>query len=589
MTANLPQPSIFLLQLRAILGALLLLGLLPGVITAAGAAPVDPEQQFTRLQHYYQRLLSGEEGRTRENWQRAGQALQELQRQHPAHEAAPKSLYLQGNLYHQMYRRGGIPEDLAAAVTSFQRMQAAYPRHPLADDALFYLANIFLHEQRDPARAERVLTQLVTLYPDGDMAAGAREKLQDLQREAQRAARAQPPPVISPPGPPKVAVRAASPAPAKAAELAEIMPVRHWSSDTYTRVVIETSAPVTFHAHLQDHEKQSQQLSLELTGARLGPRVKAGAVPVEDGLLKQVSHLEPTGNSVRLVLETQSRIDDYKIFSLDNPFRVVIDLMGRPAPPPPRLPDPPPILTRPGGEAPLSLARQLGLGVRRIVIDPGHGGKDPGAISPTGIKEKDLTLRISRLLAAELRRQGSEVHLTRDRDVFLALEERTAIANSKDADLFISVHVNSAPNRQARGVETYVLDMLASDDEAMRTAARENASSARSFSDLQGIIQQLLNHTKLQESIQLAEYVHQTTVTTLRRAYDGRIIDRGVRRAPFVVLVGARMPAVLVEVGFMSNPEEERLLTDEQYLNRLAQGIAAGIGEYAANLSLAER
>lgn len=587
MTANLPHPNIFLRKLRAILGALLLLGLLPGVISAAEAAPpVDPEQQFARLQHYYQRLVSGEEGRTRENWQRAGRALQELQRQHPTHEVAPKSLYLQGNLYHQMYRRGGIPEDLAAAVNAFQRMQAAYPRHPLADDALFYLANIFLHEQRDPARAERVLTQLVTLYPDGDMAAGAREKLRDLHREAQRAARAQPHPVISPPGPPKVAVRAA---PAKADKLAEIMPVRHWSSDTYTRVVIETSAPVTFRGHLQDNEHQSQQLSLDLAGARLGPRVKAGAVLVEDGLLKQVSHLEPTGNSVRLVLETQSRIDDYKIFSLDNPFRVVIDLMGRPAPTAPRLPDPPPILARPGGEAPLSLARQLGLGVRRIVIDPGHGGKDPGAISPTGIKEKDLTLRISRLLAAELRRQGSEVHLTRDRDVFLALEERTAIANSKDADLFISVHVNSAPNRQARGVETYVLDMLASDDEAMRVAARENASSARSFSDLQGIIQQLLNHTKLQESIQLAEHVHQTTVTTLRRAYDGRISDRGVRRAPFVVLVGARMPAVLVEVGFMSNPEEERLLTDEQYLNRLAQGIAAGIGEYADNLSLAER
>ncbi|HET97093.1 MAG TPA: N-acetylmuramoyl-L-alanine amidase, partial [Desulfurivibrio alkaliphilus] len=240
--------------------------------------------------------------------------------------------------------------------------------------------------------------------------------------------------------------------------------------------------------------------------------------------------------------------------------------------------------------AALSLAQQLGLGVRRVVIDPGHGGRDPGAISPSGIMEKDVTLRVAKLLATALKqRLGSEVILTRDRDIFLPLEERTAIANSRDADLFISIHVNSAPSRGARGVETYILDMVASDDEAMRTAARENASSARSFSDLQNIVHQLLNNAKLQESVHLANMVHETVVESLRQTYGGRVNDRGIRRAPFVVLIGARMPALLVEVGFISNPEEERLLTDEQYLNQLAASIAEGVRQYATNLNTASR
>ncbi|MDF1615626.1 N-acetylmuramoyl-L-alanine amidase [Desulfurivibrio dismutans] len=574
----------------------LLLGLL---VASPAAAGVDPEEQFQRLHGYYQRLMNTEAGDARENWQRAAAALQQLHRQQARQAVGPKSLYLLGNLYHQMYRRSGIPLDLAEAVTSLQDVQGLYPDHPLADDALFYVAHIFFYERQDRQRAEQILGRLLKLYPTGDMAAGARAMLASIRPDADRAkVDSGGKPVIRADGKYKQAVasrgkieqarRTVDRAP-NGEERIAVMPVRYWSSDSYTRVVVETESPLNFRSHLRENGDSAQRLYLDLDGARLSPRIGSPIKQVADGLLKQIQHTETAAGGVRLILDTQTRLDDYKVFSLDNPHRVVIDLIGQPVPTLPPLPDPPPVMARPATGDSLSLAQQLGMGVRRIVIDPGHGGRDPGAISPSGIKEKDVNLRISRLLATELRRLGHEVILTRDRDIFLPLEERTAIANSHGADLFISVHVNAAANRQARGVETYILDVVASDDHAMRVAARENASSARSFGELQGIVQELLNHAKLQESQQLAEFVHQTTMNTMRGAYGEKIEDRGVRRAPFVVLIGARMPALLLEVGFLSNPEEERLLSDERYLARLVQGIAGGVKQYATNLSLAGR
>ncbi len=548
-------------------------------LTAADPA-ADPARQFQQILDYYQLLRHGPEGRERNNWLRTGLALQRLQRAYPAHEAAPQSLYLLGNLYHQLYRRYQNQLDLAEAVTYFQDMQATYPHHHLADDALFYLANIFLHDRQEPDRAAGTLARIVAIYPDGDMTAGAHRQLLTLRSAPTGAGEA-----------PIMADDRARPA--------EVLPIRHWSSASYTRVVIETSRPLTFRSQMLTNGDGSRRLNLDLAGARLSPRIETEIQATEDGLLRRVSHAQLTADSVRVVLETKAIIDDYKIFSLENPFRVVIDLLGETYPPPPR---------RPAGEAapdperdrlaapppfpvePLSLARQLGLGIRRVVIDPGHGGKDPGAVSPSGVKEKDITLKVAKLLAAALKEySGSEVILTRDRDIFLPLEERTAIANSRGADLFISIHVNSATTAEARGLETHVLDVVASDDEAMRVAARENASSARSFSELQNIVQELLNNTKLQESLRLANSVQEIMVSDLRRVHGEQILDRGIRRAPFVVLIGAQMPALLVELGFLSNSADERLLTDDRYQERLARSIAAGIGEYAAGLNLAGR
>ncbi|HHI96265.1 MAG TPA: N-acetylmuramoyl-L-alanine amidase, partial [Thermodesulfatator atlanticus] len=233
----------------------------------------------------------------------------------------------------------------------------------------------------------------------------------------------------------------------------------------------------------------------------------------------------------------------------------------------------------------ISLAQQLGLCIRRVVIDPGHGGKDPGC-RRRNLKEKDIVLKVAKRLAEKLRAKlGCQVILTRSRDVFIPLEQRTAIANMKRADLFISIHVNSSPKRSAYGIETYYLN-FASDEEAMRVAAVENAASTHSLSELQNLLKGILLNTKLEESRRLAEAVQKNLVKTLRRRYR-RVKDRGVRTAPFVVLIGTRMPAVLVEIGFLSHPVEAKRLISPRYQDQVAEGIARGIVAYVKEMKLA--
>jgi len=230
------------------------------------------------------------------------------------------------------------------------------------------------------------------------------------------------------------------------------------------------------------------------------------------------------------------------------------------------------------GESKLSLALQLGLGVHRIVIDPGHGGKDPGAMA-FGLKEKNIVLKVARETAARLRKKYHyEVILTRDRDVFLPLEERIAIANTKKADLFVSIHVNAHPSPAVRGIETFYLN-LATNTEAMRVAARENATSTHNISDLQDILSDLMQNSKIEESSRLAEYVQNSLVSGLDED-QYKVKNLGVKQAPFYVLIGAEMPAVLTEISFISNPENAAHLRQGKYLRDIADQIADGVAGY---------
>jgi len=258
-----------------------------------------------------------------------------------------------------------------------------------------------------------------------------------------------------------------------------------------------------------------------------------------------------------------------------------------PTPPPPTLvaakqPEPtptplsPPATNRSGS---YSLARQLGLGARRIVIDAGHGGHDPGTIGRGGLQEKDLVLdvalRLERLVRKEL---GAEVVMTRSTDVFIPLEERTAIANAKGADLFLSIHANSSRSPKARGIETYFLS-FAVDPHAEEVAARENAISAATMKDLQGLVKAITLNSKKDESRDFASAVHESLVSNLRRGYP-QIQDRGVRTAPFYVLIGADMPSILAEIAFVSNPDEERLLKTGERREEIARSLLQGVKSY---------
>ncbi len=231
-----------------------------------------------------------------------------------------------------------------------------------------------------------------------------------------------------------------------------------------------------------------------------------------------------------------------------------------------------------------SLTRALGLKIGRIILDPGHGGHDTGTIGPSGFYEKDLVLDVAlRLGKLITERLGSQVVYTRQDDTFIPLESRTAIANEQQADLFLSIHANSSASQRARGIETYYLS-FATDPEALEVAARENAVSQESIHELQDLVKKIALNEKLDESKEFASEV-QTALHTRLSKDNRQRKDRGVKKAPFMVLVGARMPSVLAEIAFLSNPQEEKLLKTKQQRQKIAEALYAGIAKYADTLS----
>jgi len=239
---------------------------------------------------------------------------------------------------------------------------------------------------------------------------------------------------------------------------------------------------------------------------------------------------------------------------------------------------------KPTSDGDRSLIRALGLKIGRIVIDPGHGGHDTGTIGPSGLTEKDLVLDVAKRLGKLLStRLGADVVYTRDDDTFIPLENRTAIANEEQADLFVSVHANSSDDPAARGVETYYLNFTSSAD-ALEVAARENAASEKSVHELQDLVKKIALKEKVEESREFASDVQKALYTGLS-ARSPEFRDRGVKKAPFVVLIGANMPSILAEISFVSNPTDERKLETGAYRQKIAESLYRGISRYANGLS----
>ncbi|MFZ7125594.1 MAG: N-acetylmuramoyl-L-alanine amidase [Desulfobacterales bacterium] len=361
--------------------------------------------------------------------------------------------------------------------------------------------------------------------------------------------------------------------------------LRFWSNPSYTRVVIDADEKTPYFHHLLKKDpdlKKPQRLYVDISNCRLGRDIPK-LIDINDNLLIATRAGQFSSDTVRVVVDIKS-FRTYKIFSLMNPFRIIIDVWGE---------DPgrssPQVAARGSGAIngklpPSALAKQLALGVSRVVVDPGHGGKDPGAPGYLkGVQEKHITLQIGKRVAQKIReRIGAEVLMTRTTDQYLTLEERTAFANTKNADLFISIHTNAHRNRDAYGTETYFLN-LATDEDAIRVAAMENATSAKNISDLQTILTDLMQNAKINESSRLATYVQTSMSGKLASRYQ-QVKNLGVKQAPFYVLLGAQMPAVLVETAFISNPRECKRLLDPQYQDHLADAIVDGVERYIVEI-----
>lgn len=378
---------------------------------------------------------------------------------------------------------------------------------------------------------------------------------------------------------------------------AAVTSIKHWSNPDYTRVVVNLSEDAAYTHKLIEKDpsiNKPRRLYIDIAGASLPIDVEK-SIHINDGLLKDARAGQFSPDTVRVVLDIES-IQDYKVFPLSDPFRIVVDVAGENGraralkEDDARLKAPDAkVETEAGaalpkavvsGEAPKAALKKRRV---RIVLDPGHGGKDPGAIGRRGLKEKDVTLKLSKMLRDRLSRniKASSVITTRDTDEFIPLEERTAIANKNDADLFVSIHINASPRRSASGIETYILN-IANDEDARRVAERENATSRKAVDDLEYILTDLMKTAKTNDSVLLANAVNGNVLNSLGSKYRG-VKSNGVKGAPFYVLVGTRMPAILVEVSFISNPVDEKRLRDERYLRAVADGISKGIIEYLKN------
>ena len=375
-------------------------------------------------------------------------------------------------------------------------------------------------------------------------------------------------------------------------DLAQVTELKKWSTPDYTRVSVTVGKEVRF-----EHHKLPNRLYLDLHGAHLTPGVKDLAVG--DGLLKSVRIAQFAASTVRVVLDLDS-IKDFKVFTFADPFRIIVDIKGdrreeisaskeviESAPAAAKdveRVNPP--------EKPKQTAQKKGSNfkpgkIRRIVVDPGHGGHDPGAVNPsTGTREKDIVLPIGHLLAAKIREElGIDAVMTRSTDVFIELQERTAIANKVGADLFVSIHANASLNHAANGIETYYLN-LAKTEKVAQLAAKENGTTLEKVSTLQAVLFDLMANYKLNDSAHLAEEVQRSLYKKALTAYP-TVKNLGVKQGPFYVLVGATMPSILVETAFVDNERDEQRLKDPRYQDVTAEGILAGIKGYIAAVNKA--
>ncbi|MDF1591362.1 MAG: N-acetylmuramoyl-L-alanine amidase [Desulfobacterales bacterium] len=524
-------------------------------------APLQPKaetgKQFAGAESCYDNLRRNPaKMKYRENWLRCIDAFEAAYKENPNAPRAAAVLFRIGELYQELYKRSFRSSDKAEAVDIFQRVIKQFP-----DSEYKVLAEQNLGKTPakgdTPVLGNTVETASVPPAAPKDDIAAVIEKLKETTNAGTD--------IIAPSEDGK----------------ATVTNLRFWSNPNYTRIVIDADTESTYTHRLLNEDpsiQKPQRLYIDLDNSKLG-KDTSKVVPINDNLLSDARAGQYTLDTVRVVVDIKS-FKTYKIFSLKNPFRIVVDIWGEGEPAAVAEKGPAQTAVKDQKIPVSALAKQLALGVRRIVIDPGHGGRDYGAPGYLrGVHEKHVVLDIAKKLAEKIRKElGCEVVMTRTGDHDLTLEERTAIANTENADLFISIHTNSVRDRRAYGIETYFLN-LATDDEAIRVAAMENATSTKNISDLQTILNDLMHNAKVNESSRLAVHVQEALYSHMKTNYSS-IKNKGVKQAPFYVLLGAQMPSILIETSFISNSRECKRLTDPKYQDHLIDAIVKGIRIY---------
>jgi N-acetylmuramoyl-L-alanine amidase len=526
-------------------------------------------------------------------------------------------------------------ESANATLAQMRRAVAAYEavvrRHPASgycDNALWQAANLaaLAYERFGDDADRRTFTRLLTLlsreYPASKLVTQATAALEsDLQSRSKPQSATPAAAAVDPPPDRK---------PKADSEVATLRDITRTVLPDGIRLTVDLDTEVTYH---QEEIFNPRRLFFDLKGVKTAPKLHDASLKFDDDVVKEVRLGRHPRQTTRLVVDLEG-VSGYTVYPLYGPFRLVIDFRravptipsaatrvvsppvvvpppvpvtkaaatlavlpevkqqipeAKPAPEPIPLPSKPaaakalpPAAPASNSNGKFSLSRQLGLGISRVVIDAGHGGHDPGARG-NGVTESELTLdvalRLQKLLTAQ---PGIDVVMTRDADIYIPLEERTAIANREGADLFLSIHANASRNAQARGIETYFLN-FATNPEAEAVAARENATSAQAMHSLPDIVKAIALNNKINESRDLAARV-QKSMTRRLAARNRSLRDLGVKQAPFVVLIGAVMPSVLAEISFVTNKQEGALLKTASYRQHIAQALFDAIVSYQQDL-----
>lgn len=559
--------------------ALLLLALCSPALAAKQAESSPADAPVRRLQ-----TLLTRKNTTRDDLKRVEAELEAARNARPDGPAGAKAAFFLARTQEEIAKRGGSKADWGRSADSFGAYLDRFPRHALAADALYRRGLIRQNRLADPDGAIADFQAILKNHPGSSRAAQAKALLRSASRaEPPKSDAAKPEPAKAEPA--KAAAKKAEPAPPPQADQPTLLALRIKNRPQNARVVLDLDS----RARYKYQQLGPALVYIDLLGADLGPGLREDQT-VSGGLLKRVRVAHRAEGFVRVVLDF-AELKDYAVQVLEAPFRIVLDAEGRAAKaekpaekaPPEKVADEPeraaPSFAAPKGSRKrlaAELVEQLGLSVRTIMIDAGHGGKDPGARG-FGLMEKDVNLHMAFILGKELKKHGFKVLYTRTTDDFLALEERTALANSKKADLFLSVHCNAHTDPGMQGLETYSLNLARTPD-AVRVAARENAVSDKNISDLQMILTDLMLTSKIKESVDLARGVHKRGLTAIRGKWS--VADHGNREAPFYVLMGAKMPSALLEIGYITNKTEAARLKNDAYLRILARGIADGVLEY---------
>jgi N-acetylmuramoyl-L-alanine amidase len=600
------------------------------------------QTQFTRAEKSRASLHSRQaESLTRHDYQRVISVYRRVYYLDPGSAKAPASVLAVAELLTEAGRQFDDAKMLRDAIGQYKFLLRAYPGYRYRGNALLAMGQIYKDDLNQPAQAKPIFLQFLKEYPHNSRADEARQALarnKPARKPAPaEAAKTTPPPpnsdsdlarvkrirYWSTPDYSRVAVDLDSDITFRSERLRSpdrVIFDLHWTrlAPSLTDKSIKPKNGLLKNVRISEYQPGDTRLILEVNDLA---NYSAFLLPNPDRLIIDMHGREASsatrkpsfkiGNRVRpssqsaesvpgttSVTGTRAKAAEPRIISDDEddnssggktatqrsdvlppsakrPSRVVIsqdgeEVQAREA--------------RPTSSGDRSLIRALGLKVGKIVIDPGHGGHDTGTIGPQGLEEKDLVLDVSLRLGKLLQqRLGADVVYTRDDDTFVPLETRTAIANQAEADLFVSVHANSSHNPESRGVETYYLNFTTSSD-ALEVAARENAVSDQSIHQLQQLVKNIALQEKVEESREFAADVQHALYTGLAVTTPA-IHNRGVKKAPFVVLIGAKMPSILAEISFVSNPQDERKLRSPAYRQRIALALYRGIARYASGLS----